>query len=67
MDKFLQIEKVVVQKTDIREEYYYIIKNTSECDIFLDKFDMLEIGSLKELGLEEENCRCFLQSSHRFI
>ena len=65
MDTSLQIEKVVVQKNDIREEYYYTIKNTSEYDIFLDKFDMLEIGSLKELGLEAESCRCFRTGRHK--
>lgn len=65
MNASLQIEKVVVQKTAIREEYYFIIKNTSEHDIFLDRYTMLEIGSLEELGLSAENCKCFRTGRHK--
>ena len=65
MNTFLQAEKVIVQKNNTREEYYYTIKNTAEYDIFLDKFTMLEIGSLEELGLCAENCRCFRSGRHK--
>ena len=65
MNTFLQAEKVIVQKNNTREEYYYTIKNTAEHDIFLDKFTMLEIGSLEELGLCMESCRCFRSGRHK--
>lgn len=65
MNTPLHIEKVIVQKSDLRQEYYYTIKNTSDNDIFLDKFTMLEITSLEELGLCVENCKCFRTGRHK--
>lgn len=65
MNTSLHIEKVIVQKSDLRQEYYYTIENPSDNDIFLDKFTMLEVASLEELGLRTENCKCFRTGRHK--
>ena len=65
MNSLLRVEKVVAQKTDSKEEYYYTIENNSEKDVFLDKFDMLEITGLEQLGLSAKECRCFRSGRHK--
>ena len=65
MEALLRVEKIVVQKTDVREEYYFTIHNDSDQDVFLDKFDMLEITSLEQLGLSDKECRCYRSGRHK--
>ncbi len=65
MQEALNTRKVYIEKSDVKEAYYYEIENSSEQDIFLENWTMLEAESLEQFGLARDNCKCFRSGRHK--
>ena len=61
----LKINKIVVEKNNEKECYYYEITNVSSGDVFLKDFIMYEADSLNALQVEEKDCVVFRSGRHK--
>ena len=65
MNPDFKIEKVILEKTNDRETFYFTVENISGKDAYLGRVDMFQASSLEELGLDKEACYCYRSGRHK--
>jgi len=61
----LQIEKKLLRQAENLCEYHYVITNLSNRDVCLDEQEVFRANSLKELGLDAQDCLLLRTGRHK--